>query len=685
MRMLRLSEGWSAERLSQEYEARGQGVLTRTTIAKIEADRRKITVSETAGVARIFDLTSADLLNADGPDVFMSHADEDERTGQEVSAWLSDHGFRVQAGEIDSVHAFVAVLSPSFLSSSRCREELDQARRHKEQLLATGMPGGFLYGLRVPEAADLDDSGLSLDHLIDLPTASERSAGGRSAEAALSKLGARIISNASKSRPSPTQAAQPIIAETAEEDLDRGEELQRVLNALKSPSGDHFWLVVSPPEFGKSWFLDQLKTKATEPANGAWTTQLVDLRDGEEAEFDAMKVIGKLFGLEQSPSADPDRDLRAIATKIIQSHESRLGLLDSADLLPASAVIRLREHLGRIYNLIQDSGDKNSHLAFVAASRRDDRWSGITPYPRVSILPLAEFGPGVIQNALRKLARRMRRERSAAELRKDAEVVQRATEGLPELVRLSLQWIEEEAWLEIDRMSEREFFAHVIAPQVKKQLLAHDSLLPGQESSPPKQLAAMECALRVLAPYRFITRSHVQHHLDSDASFSEALKEAGWVLENLWQAIGNLALLRRPLDEPWHEIQPAIRRLLCRSFYKPSELADAHAKARDFTADWAAKLRGKEQVIGVVESIWHEAARLKLAEDTARATKLYKFAQSLSANLRESSYTSDELRSYAVQRIAGDDELQHEIGDVADLFDTLISAIRAPGPGGDLT
>ena len=44
--------------------------------------------------------------------------------------------------------------------------------------------------------------------------------------------------------------------------------------------------------------------------------------------------------------------------------------------------------------------------------------------------------------------------------------------------------------------------------------------------------------------------------------------------------------------------------------------AAAHAQASDFTKTWAARLPGKEQAAGLVESIWHEAVRLRLTSDS---------------------------------------------------------------------
>lgn len=203
--MLRLGAGWSAEKLSQECLAR-EAYLTRTTIAKIESSRRRITAGEVEGVARVFGLTSTDLLDPDGPQLFLSYTEHDEETGRDVTDWLADHGFQVlstnlpaagreepsavEARAIDIAKAFVVLLSPSFLSSQRCQEELKLAMRRKQHILADGLATDFIYVLRLADTPDLDDSGLETYSQIDLTYASNRSR-----EIALSRLGGSIISS----------------------------------------------------------------------------------------------------------------------------------------------------------------------------------------------------------------------------------------------------------------------------------------------------------------------------------------------------------------------------------------------------------------------------------------------------------------------------------------------------------
>jgi hypothetical protein len=526
-------------------------------------------------------------------------------------------------------------------------------------------------------------------------------AGDKSKEVALSKLGGSIISSA---RP-PAARANPLIhVQVGPASLDRGEDLERVLYALNNAAAGHFWLVISPPGLGKSWFSEQLEARAAESAPEGWVTRMVDLRSDEKTgdektgpdrldtdaagrRHDAMTVVRRLFGLEQPQSSGPEDELRGVAQQIIRTDRPWLCLLDSAELLPASTVTELRQHLGKIYRLIQDQSSANARLAVVVASRRDNGWKGITPYPRLSVLKLAGFGSSAVQDALGGLAQRMPGVHSPAELRKDAALVQRVTEGVPELVQQSLQWIQAEAWLEIERLDSPQLFDEILAPYVRERWLTRDSLLPGAEGQPEratKQLDALQGALRALVPYRRITLYHVRHHLDNDRSFRDAMEAAKWSPEALWQAIAEMALLNRPLDEPWHEIHPAIRRLLYRYFYAQDKHEEAHLQARDFTEKWAAQLTGKEQVIGLVEAIWHESIRLRLSSAATMGEKLVEFARTLSNDVRSSTYTKVELRDYAAQRMENDDELQREVADEG-LFDTLVGVVRAPATRGGLT
>jgi transcriptional regulator with XRE-family HTH domain len=683
MRMLRLGEGWSAAQLSQLYGKGGAGELDRNTIAKIESNRRQIKAGEVEGVARVFGLTSADLLDPGGPIVFLSYAGQDGMAGQEVDTWLADHGFRVISGHgIDTAQAFVALLSPDFLSSPRCREELEAAVRRKQQLGSADLATDFIHVVKIADTAGIDETRLESYSLIDLPTTSDWAK-----EVALSKLGSRIISGV---RTTSTRLGLPGHGQGDQWFLDRDEEVERVLYNLSSPAGSRFWLVTSPPGLGKSRFLEQLAAKVGESAAGGWFTTAVDLRqDVATGQPDALAIVRKLFGIEPPPSPGPDDDpdavLPGIARMIIRKGQPWLCLLDSAELLPQSVIAQLRQYLSKIYRLIQDAGNPDARLALVVASGRDDGWKGLWPSPQPTILALDGFSSGAIQSALEGLAGRMQARHSPQELVTDAALVQAVSEGVPGLVEQILEWIEAEEWVAIERLNSTQFFNQVVRPFVRDRLLARALLLPPAVAQPqsaaPRSDALLD-ALRALVPYRVFTLSHLSDFQDHAPSFPAALDAANWSVDHLWDAITGMALFQSPHDEPWQEIHPALRRLLFRYFYRPDERADAHQHARDFSVQWAVKLPGKERIVGLVESIWHEAARLGLSSNAGTGgvmTALTEYVRNLPFDVDQypSSYAETELRQYAVQRMRNDDELQREVGDV-NLFETLVRVAALP-------
>jgi len=190
-------------------------------------------------------------------------------------------------------------------------------------------------------------------------------------------------------------------------------------------------------------------------------------------------------------------------------------------------------------------------------------------------------------------------------------------------------------------------------------------------------------AFRLLVPYRLFTQSHLRHRALSDRAFAEALAGLGWSVEDMWDAISRAALLKRPLDEPWQEIHPAIRRLLYRYFYQSDESRiHAHDEARKFVEVWATQQAGKEQVIGVVESLWHEAVELRLSTPGGMEQRLLASARNLALDLTPSeAYTVSELQDFAVSQLLSDEEFRQAVDNVPRLFDRIVAIYREPRVG----
>jgi hypothetical protein len=300
------------------------------------------------------------------------------------------------------------------------------------------------------------------------------------------------------------------------------------------------------------------------------------------------------------------------------------------------------------------------------------------------VLPLTEFSLSVVQQALADLASTMKKTPYMTDLRPIAALAYQATEGLPALLAACLRWIQQEQWLEMRRLANQEQFELLAGPYISNGLFARDSLFAESAHSAKGQSAAdavgamlaLEQVYRVLAPYRFFTQSHVRYRLETDTSFRVMIRDLRWSLADLWNAISEAALLLRP----WHEIHPAIRRLLYRYFYKTSEeRAQAHQNALKFVKVWGLRQFGKEQIVGLVECLWHEAMALSEGETSDFEQRLSASASALSLGLKPSPlYTIDEVRHYASERIKNDDELSAVLNQVPGLCMRLAEIVRNP-------
>jgi hypothetical protein len=407
--------------------------------------------------------------------------------------------------------------------------------------------------------------------------------------------------------------------------------------------------------------------------------RLIDVRaQPNGVRGDPAALLALLFGLTSVATIDQET-LFNIAQEITESERPHLCLLDSAELLTGDAVAGLRACISTIYRLVQEAGRPDVRLAFVVGTRRDDEWRGVSPPPRLSPLPLTEFNSDVVQQAMRDLAAEMRRTFSQAEFKGNGTRVHRLTEGLPVLLVRCLHWVRTCQWVGMDRLETQRLFEELADPYVQNELLTPASLLPAGLEENHAPLLALVNAYRILAPYRIFTHAHLHHHLEADPGFRTALNAAGWDMPDLWAAINDTALLRRPLNEPWQEIHAAIRRLLYRYFYKTAEhRIQAHNEARKFVEIWTEGQIGTEQGVGLVECLWHEATALGLSKSAEKGHRLAESARKLSLEIRQSpAYTSPELRDFAALRMGRDEELQEAVGNDR-LFEQLVAMVVAP-------
>jgi TIR domain/AAA domain len=619
--------------------------------------------------------------------LFLSYAEEDRERAAEIAGWLGERGFEIynwrdpsaRGGRfmrqiedaISQADAFLTLLSPSFIASEWCRREVELAIQREEDLRQQGREPVFIHVLRIAPTRPADLGFLRSYDQVNLTAQAEAEA-----EAELSVLAERLWLAGPVALDAGDAAADPVPPFR-----NRVDELERVLRGLGNASGPHFWLVVAPPQLGKTWFLDEV-TKNNAEADPRWVTKKLDLRGHTDLRGNALQLLGRLFGGDaEKQSTDESAMIRHITRQLSHSDaQPHLCVLDSAELLDAETADTLRSFLSRIYLNVQESGVRNARLGLIVASRRDDQWRGVLPPPRMSVLSLTEFREDVARQLLDDLADGMGRNFSPAYRTLNAQRVHRLTEGLPALLVKCLQWIRREEWVELERLDEQALFEHLASPYIQDGLLTGDSLFPWREGGDRQALQTLGAAFRLLAPYRLFTQSHLRHHLASDSQFSSALANTNWSVEDLWRAISGTALLTRPLNEPWQEIYKAIRKLFYRYYYRSGgERAAAHREAGDFVAAWAAGLDGKEQVIGLVECLWHQAAALRLTDPGAMPAELASSAARLSQGLRPSTaYTVAELRDYAIERMSIDDEFQDTVNNVSGLFSRLVQLVADP-------
>jgi hypothetical protein len=624
--------------------------------------------------------------------VFLSSAAEDSEQAEVVRNRMDRLGFdivRLQhgasgpdpAGRIEKAvggaSAFLALLSDNYLASACCMAEAAAAIKAEEQLRATQPPVAFIYVLEISKTQAPEATALSIYvHL--------NAAGTAPWDAALDDLPRRL-------RPASELGAQSsVVAGSRHEPPEfrnRREELDKVVNGLTDSGGPHFWLVVAPPQLGKTRFLGQvlheLQAKNADASSGVgWQQRTVDLRVHPDARGDAGQLLAKMFDLRQAVSASPE-GLRSVAREIRKMNVSLLCTLDSAELLETPTAERLRSCLSRLYELIPD-GRPGMRFGLVIGSRSVDEWRGVHPTPRISDLSLTGFTVEIVGQALREFAAECRRQDGPETLARYAASVYKLSEGLPGLLTRCLHWIRDEDWLEMERLDSQELFEELARPYVMADLLSPHSLferngnpssLPAGGSGQPR--LALEHAFRVLAPYRFFTLSHLTHCMGSDSGFAAAVQRAGWSEQDLFQAISDTALLEQPLNEPWQELHASIRRLLYRYYFKSAEQrVAAHRDAMDFVRIWSSKQSGREQVIGLVEALWHQAVMLTLSEPAEMESSLTESAFKLAGQLEYSeSFTAAELRRYAVRRMRDDGELQQATSNVNGLFDRLVAIV----------
>jgi hypothetical protein len=648
--------------------------------------------------------------------LFLSYAEEDKDVARTIAGRLINQNVTVYppqnghvreadtedlARAINQADAFLALLSPSFLASNSCRREHDLALHREQRGKANGAAADFVQVLQIRETP-LEQAGLLKSRpWFDLTSLSDP-------DTVLTRLADKIEStgsykpgdgdahptDADRDGQSAEPGRHPGSAQTGGGAArppagsrhhatgwpgfrNREQELDDILGGLRSMDGQHFWLLIGPPELGKTWLLDRISEELRRGEPGRWEIRRLDLC--EYPAVDAGSLLTAMFGVVGTHPADPEYS-RAVAVGLVKARKRNLCIIDSAELLDDRNARSLRACIAEISQLVDARNNNGTRLALIVASRRDGQWSGIIPRPRLQRVALTKFKDDVIREALGDLSDRMFGSGGPIELRQIAQLVHTLSEGLPALLVEYLHWIRAEAWVDWHRMETPQMFDQLAVPYVEHKVLAPDRLRGRVGDLTDQQLAAIWLALKAIVPYRFFTTSHLRHYAES-GELHEAIHAADWSVENLWAAVTTTNLLVLPQDEPWQVIHPPIRRLLCRYWYRTDgTLAQAHANACRFVQSWNNGKLGKDQSRFLVECLWHAASALRLGAEPAaeRDEKLITLAREMSLAL-EPSETFDlaTLRRYAVHLLREDEELDTVDG-VEALIDRLAGAIEAP-------
>ncbi|MEU4253545.1 toll/interleukin-1 receptor domain-containing protein [Amycolatopsis sp. NPDC026612] len=610
--------------------------------------------------------------------IFLSYTGADSDIANRLSEAMRERGAEVynygdRSGEefvrrtqaaLENADYFVALISPDAMESAWCDLER-QAAYHRQIELKRQ----FVYVVQVRRTTRTGTGFLRVASWIDLlePQTPDKIA------KTLSALGFDGGAPAPGAGPTPWTVFH-----------NREDELNRLINALTTSGTPDLWLVVSPPKLGKTWFLQEVlrRRAALDPP---CQIQLVDLRSLPlEYRHDWVRVLCQLLDIPEPASATFEQgECVTAAAALVKRDRAQLYLLDSADLMNKAAAVRLRWALTTIHRLVKRRSSGKTRVSLIVASRHKDGWEGFGAQggPRIVKVPLAEFTEDVVRLAVRELADDL----SADDLDQWSDGLCRLSEGLPAVLAQSLRWAESTAFLAIDdcQVATQAVFDKVARPYIKDDLLATESLLPFAGDD-PKRWAALEAALKFAVRYRLLTQSHLRYHIENNAVFQQQLEAAGWNQVDLWQAMGQTALQNREVQEPWHVLHRPIRRLLYRYYYPDAESRHrSHEQAREFYAKWAAKGAGSELGPILVESLWHETAKLLHTSPATVSEDLPRTAVQLVEEFRRPEILEpSEYCDYVTERLTADREFEMLLRNFDGLFPRVVSAIAETITGG---
>lgn len=464
----------------------------------------------------------------------------------------------------------------------------------------------------------------------------------------------------------------PVVAEGGRF-RNREEELRNLLNALRLTSGQDLWVVAAPPRMGKSWFLREVQRRLTAASWGE--TRLLDLAQRPELWSAPARVVVELLGVDVEPDGDSltEDEIEDMASELSLRNNHQLYLLDSAERLDRDTAREVRGALTEVYAHIAERLLRK-RCSIIIGTRRPDPWRGLGRYTqfRFRNLSLSEFKLDVIEEAVGDGV-----DAEASLVRKAAVLLQQESDGLPALLGAWLDWAHSRNLIGVEQGLRRPAtFEAVTAKYVRKDLLTHDVLFPSGVGNAPVAAKALDHALKVLVPYRLITQSHLKFHYDGDDALREKVTAAGWNMRDLWTALNSTSLLE-PRTSLWRVINPPIRRVLYRYYYRTeAERIAAHEEAKWCYQRWTVNEAGTEQVAMMQECLWHELSRQLLHQPAQLREALPEAAGQLAKDfLNSDHYDPREFVECVHDLLIEDDEFERALQDHAGLFQEVLTAI----------
>ena len=460
----------------------------------------------------------------------------------------------------------------------------------------------------------------------------------------------------------------------------RKEELDRLFDNLTNSGGERFYLLISGPQMGKTWLLNELSLKLQKEDSSNWHILCKNLHDeDEDLQNNSLQLLSSYFSL--NFNGNKDELVKEISNIIVRKNSSYLLLLDHAECLNNSVAKELHKLLICVHERLERAGKPNIRFAFVAASRLEIKsWNGVIPTPTFQKFVLTHFKKKVIQYALNEMATIDKHTKLGTNWsRKMAKALDNATEGLPSLLMKYMQYIRDDGYMiSFEKIRSPELFEELATPYVK------DNLLPGGNSSlfssekvEGEQNILEEVLLR-LSPYRWISESHIEKVFETEDDLKELLKKKDLRIRDLWNILSQTYLIR-PSETVWHEMYPGVRRLLFRYHYREKEeQRKAHEQAYEFFGEWWQEISGTDRILYLVENLWHLVESKRLSEDQQGDKEILDYVQKVFVEALEPNHsTVGDLAKYIIARLEKDAELQYSMVELhGDLFDEILNTIK---------